>query len=66
MARRDRYFIYVVTKALSAAPRIERLRNPASYVEGKRLSCEPIVYELRLTEATAETDAAGLAAPATG
>jgi Domain of unknown function (DUF3883)/MrcB-like, N-terminal domain len=47
-ARRDRYYIYIVTNALSAAPTIERLRNPASYVDSKQLSCEAIVYELQL------------------
>jgi hypothetical protein len=47
-ARRDRYYIYLVTSALSAKPVIERLRNPASYVDDRQLSCEPIVYELDL------------------
>ena len=46
-ARRDRYYIYIVTNALSATPNIE-LRNPASYVDGRQLSCEAIVYELQL------------------
>jgi hypothetical protein len=48
-SRRDRYWIYIVTEALSAAPRIERLRNPAAYVDAKTLLCQPIVYELRLS-----------------
>ncbi len=48
--RRDRYYIYIVTDALSAAPSIERLRNPASYVDDRKLLCEAIVYELRLTQ----------------
>ena len=48
LSRRDRYYVYIVTKALSSAPRIERLRNPASYVESGQLCCEAIVYELQL------------------
>lgn len=48
-ARRDRYYIYLVTNALSAAPSIERLRNPADHVDAGRLLCEAIVYELQLT-----------------
>jgi hypothetical protein len=47
-ARRDRYCIYIVTNALSASPSIERLRNPASYIDGRQLSCEAIMFELRL------------------
>jgi 5-methylcytosine-specific restriction enzyme MrcB-like protein/uncharacterized protein DUF3883 len=46
--RKERYYIYLVTNVLSVAPRIERLQNPASYVERGTLSCEAIVYELRL------------------
>jgi hypothetical protein len=48
-ARRDRYCIYIVTNALSAAPSIERRPNPASYVDGGQISCEAIVYELHLS-----------------
>jgi MrcB-like, N-terminal domain/Domain of unknown function (DUF3883) len=48
--RRDRYYIYIVTSALSATPTVERLRNPASYVKAGRLSCEAIVYQLELRE----------------
>jgi len=48
-ARRDCYYIYIVTNALSATPNIERLLNPASYVDDKQLSCEAIVYELQLS-----------------
>jgi hypothetical protein len=44
----DRYYLYVVTSALSDKPIIERLCNPAAYVERGQLSCEPIVYELDL------------------
>jgi hypothetical protein len=47
-AQRDRYYIYIVTNALSATPSIEPLRNPAPYVDGRQLSCEGIVYELQL------------------
>jgi len=47
-SRRHRYYIYIVTDALSATPSIERLPNPADYVDRKQLSCEAIVYELRL------------------
>jgi hypothetical protein len=47
--RKERYYIYyLVTNALSVAPRIERLQNPASYVEKGQLGCEAIVYELQL------------------
>jgi hypothetical protein len=49
VARRHRYFVYIVTEALSPTPRIERLQNPASYVDDGRLSCEAIVYELQLS-----------------
>jgi hypothetical protein len=48
--KRDNYYIYIVTDALSAVPRIERLRNPAAYVDGGKLACEAIVFELRLNE----------------
>src|SRR3984893_2706485 len=48
-ARREHYCIDIVTDALSACPRIERLRNPASYIDSGRLECGPIVYELRLS-----------------
>jgi len=41
--RRDRYYIYLVTSALSARPRIERLQNPALYVQTGKLRCEAIV-----------------------
>jgi hypothetical protein len=47
-SRRARYYIYLVTCAISATPRIERLKNPASCVEGGQLQCEAIVYELQL------------------
>ncbi len=50
MARRDHYYIYIVTDALSAAPQIERLRNPASYIDTRQLDCEPILYELQLQQ----------------
>jgi hypothetical protein len=46
--QRNRYYIYLVSNALSAMPSIERLRNPASRVEERQLSCTPIVYELTL------------------
>lgn len=49
VARRDRYYVYLVTNALSSRPSIERLRNPASYVDNGRLTCEAIVYELQLS-----------------
>lgn len=48
-ARRDRYYVYLVTNALSSAPSIERLRDPASYVDSGHLTCEAIVYELQLS-----------------
>ncbi len=47
--RRERYYIYLVTNALSATPRIERLQNPAAYVESGQLPCEAIVYEMQLS-----------------
>ena len=46
LARRDRYYIYIVTNALSAKPNIERLLNPASHVDAKQLSCEAVVYRI--------------------
>jgi len=48
---RNRYYLYIVTEALSATPSVERLRNPALYVDEKKLTCEAIVYELKLTAA---------------
>jgi hypothetical protein len=48
--RRDRYYIYLVTNALSPKPIIERLRNPFSYVDSGKLSCAPIVYEVDLRQ----------------
>lgn len=48
--RRERYYIYIVTSALSGKPIIERLRNPASYVERGQLFCGPVVYELQLSQ----------------
>ena len=47
-SKRGRYRIYIVTKVLSARPHIERLSNPAACVDAGQLSCEPVVYELRL------------------
>ena len=58
-ARRGRYYIYIVTNVLSATPRIERLHNPASFVENGQLSCEAIVYELRLSSSAEAAEAAG-------
>jgi hypothetical protein len=52
--RRDRYYIYLVTKALSALPHIERLRNPAAYVENHKIACRPVVYEIDLRDASAD------------
>jgi hypothetical protein len=49
--RREQYYIYIVTNALSKNPVIERLSNPASYVDSGVLICEPIVYELDLRQA---------------
>lgn len=48
--RRERYYLYIVTNALSAEPQIERMRNPAAYVASRQLGLEPIVFELRLTK----------------
>jgi hypothetical protein len=64
-ARRDRYYIYIVTNALSAAPTIERLHNPASYIESGQLCCEAIVYELQLQPVApaASSTVAGLRSP---
>jgi hypothetical protein len=36
----DRYWIYIVTEALSSRPRIERLNNPARFVHQKELQCD--------------------------
>ena len=41
-----RYFIYIVTNALSPKPRIERLRNPYGYVSSGQLALEPLVFQL--------------------
>ena len=54
--RKERYYIYLVTNALSVAPRIERLQNPASYVEGGKLPCEAIVYELQLAPSVGDSE----------
>ena len=60
IGRRERYYIYLVTNALSTTPRIERLRNPALYVESGQLVCEAIVYEFQLNSvAGAETTEVG-------
>jgi hypothetical protein len=48
--KRDRYYVYVVTNALSQTPVIERICNPAAYVESGQLACDPIVYELDLRQ----------------
>ena len=48
--QRDRYHLYIVTSALSDTPVIERMRDPASYVEQGQLSCESILYELQLRQ----------------
>jgi hypothetical protein len=48
--RRERYYVYIVTNALSKSPVIERLCNPAAYVESSQLACDPIVYELDLRQ----------------
>jgi hypothetical protein len=47
-SRRDHYLIYLVTNALSSAPIIERLANPASLVDEGKITCEPIVYVVDL------------------
>jgi hypothetical protein len=59
-ARRNSYYVYIVTSALSSNPVIERLRNPAGSVENAQLSCEPIVYELDLRQEGAAPDSAQL------
>ena len=46
--RRGRYYIYLGTSALSSRPVIERLCNPAAYVEGGQVMCTPTVYALEL------------------
>jgi hypothetical protein len=61
-SRKDRYFIYIVTDALSAAPRIERLANPASLVSDGKITCEPIVYVVDLrSPLPAPNETAGIA-----
>ena len=47
-ARAARYFIYMVTNALSNRPVVERMSNPAALVEQSKISCEPIVYSIGL------------------
>jgi hypothetical protein len=53
--RKERYYIYLVTNALSVAPRIERLHNPASYVDEGKLPCEAIIYELQLSPSVGDS-----------
>ena len=53
-ALRDRYYIYIVTNALSAVPSIERMQNPVAFVKSRQITCSPIVYELRLRSAESE------------
>lgn len=45
---RDNYYLYLVTKVLSAKPCIECLRNPFAFVESGELSIQPIRFELSL------------------
>ena len=45
----ERYFIYIVTNALSESPTIEKMRNPFGFVSNNELQLEPIVYELSLS-----------------
>jgi hypothetical protein len=58
VARCERYYIYLVTSALSAKPCIERLSNPAAVVRSGKISCTPAVYEicLRPEQITAVND----------
>src|SRR5262249_2614402 len=50
-SRTARYFVYLITDALSQRPMIERVANPAALVEQGKISCEPIVYSLELRTA---------------
>jgi hypothetical protein len=52
---RQRYFIYIVTNALSPNPQIEILQGPCDYVESGELKLEPIVYELDLRKKPSQT-----------
>lgn len=45
---RGRYFIYLVTDALSVAPQIEVIKDPFGYVENNVLTVEPSTWELSL------------------
>jgi hypothetical protein len=45
---RSRYFIYIVTDALSERPKIEKLRDPYGYVLAGDLLIEPYVFQLSL------------------
>lgn len=49
-AEGERYKIYIVTKALSEAPKIEILGNPFQYVEEDTLDFKPILFRLSLSE----------------
>ena len=46
--RRGRYYIYLVTNALSAERKIEVIRDPFGYVKNNVLSAEPSMWELSL------------------
>ena len=45
---KDKYFLYLVTKALATSPPIEILRNPWDYIDKKVLDIRPLVYEFSL------------------
>jgi hypothetical protein len=47
---RGRYFVYIVTNALSENPTIEMMRDPFGFVSRNELRLHPIVYELQLFE----------------
>jgi hypothetical protein len=46
--RKANYYIYLVSNALAAQPKIEVLRDPHSHVEADKLSISASVYELSL------------------
>jgi hypothetical protein len=48
---RDKYYIYLVTEALSAEPKIEIIKDPYSFVDANTLSVEPSTWELSLRSA---------------
>ncbi len=45
---RDNYYLYLVRKALTSKPVIEKLQNPAKWVSDEEFQIEPSQYNLKL------------------